>query len=196
MKHQMCHRNPLHTPKAPPSFRRFHEYYEDIMKHYHLQLKDAQGVETGWPSLDQLYKASAGLAAWGGLRGAGREESTCGAVAAGWEESTCGAVAVGWPDAAHVGSGCFGGMGQRRAQPDWLPAPVQQRERVSHTAVRGSAAGLPHSFSDGCSWTPGPGPSFRPVARLPPLLIGRVPHSLHAEGSVLGAAAPARALQL
>ncbi|GAB4817546.1 hypothetical protein N2152v2_004592 [Parachlorella kessleri] len=37
---------------------RFHEYYEDIMKHYHLQLKDAQGVSTGWPSLDQYYKAS------------------------------------------------------------------------------------------------------------------------------------------
>ena len=35
---------------------RFHEYYEDIVKHYHLQLRDAQGVSSGWPTLDELYK--------------------------------------------------------------------------------------------------------------------------------------------
>jgi hypothetical protein len=35
---------------------RFHEYYEDIVKYYYLELKDGQGVSTGWPSLDKFYK--------------------------------------------------------------------------------------------------------------------------------------------
>lgn len=39
---------------------RFHEYYEDVMKHYYLELRDGQGVSTGWPSLDQLYKVVPG----------------------------------------------------------------------------------------------------------------------------------------
>ena len=39
---------------------RFHEYYEDIMKYYYLELKDGQGVKTGWPSLDKYYRVVPG----------------------------------------------------------------------------------------------------------------------------------------
>lgn len=39
---------------------RFHEYYEDILKYYYLELKDGQGVKTGWPSLDNYYRVVPG----------------------------------------------------------------------------------------------------------------------------------------
>ena len=39
---------------------RFHEYYDDIMKYYYLELKDGQGVKTGWPSLDKYYRVVPG----------------------------------------------------------------------------------------------------------------------------------------
>jgi twinkle protein len=35
---------------------RFHEYYEDVIKHYYLEFKDGLGVTCGWPSLDPYYK--------------------------------------------------------------------------------------------------------------------------------------------
>lgn len=39
---------------------RFHEYYDDIMKYYYLELKDGQGVKTGWPTLDKYYRVVPG----------------------------------------------------------------------------------------------------------------------------------------
>lgn len=39
---------------------RFHEYYDDIIKHYYLELKDGQGVSTGWGSVDKYYKVVPG----------------------------------------------------------------------------------------------------------------------------------------
>lgn len=39
---------------------RFHEYYDDIMKYYFLELRDGQAVSTGWPSLDAYYKVIPG----------------------------------------------------------------------------------------------------------------------------------------
>ncbi|WPT16291.1 Twinkle-like protein [Picochlorum sp. SENEW3] len=39
---------------------RFHEYYDDIMKYYYLELKDGQGVKTGWPTLDRYYRVVPG----------------------------------------------------------------------------------------------------------------------------------------
>ena len=38
----------------------FHEYYEDIIKYYYLELKDGQGVKTGWSSLDKYYRVVPG----------------------------------------------------------------------------------------------------------------------------------------
>lgn len=39
---------------------RFHEYYDDIVKLYYLELRDAQGASTGWPALDKYYKVVPG----------------------------------------------------------------------------------------------------------------------------------------
>jgi len=39
---------------------RFHEYYDDIIKYYFLELRDAQAVSTGWRALDQYYKVIPG----------------------------------------------------------------------------------------------------------------------------------------
>lgn len=39
---------------------RFHEYYDDIVKHFFHELRDAQSFSTGWPSLDQYYKVIPG----------------------------------------------------------------------------------------------------------------------------------------
>lgn len=39
---------------------RFHEYYDDVMKHYYLEHKDGQGVSTGWGTLDKYYKVIPG----------------------------------------------------------------------------------------------------------------------------------------
>jgi twinkle protein len=39
---------------------RFHEYYDDIMKHYFLELRDGQGASTGWPALDTYYRVVPG----------------------------------------------------------------------------------------------------------------------------------------
>ena len=39
---------------------RFHEYYDDIIKHYYLELKEGQGVSTGWGTLDKFYKVVPG----------------------------------------------------------------------------------------------------------------------------------------
>lgn len=41
---------------------RFHEYYDEIMRHYHLDPSMSQAVSTGWPSLDPYYK----VCVWGG----------------------------------------------------------------------------------------------------------------------------------
>ena len=38
----------------------FHEYYDDIIKYYYLELKDGQGVKTGWASLDKYYRVVPG----------------------------------------------------------------------------------------------------------------------------------------
>ena len=38
----------------------FHEYYDDIIKYYYLELKDGQGVKTGWSSLDKYYRVVPG----------------------------------------------------------------------------------------------------------------------------------------
>ena len=38
----------------------FHEYYDDIIKYYYLELKDGQGVKTGWTSLDKYYRVVPG----------------------------------------------------------------------------------------------------------------------------------------
>jgi twinkle protein len=39
---------------------RFHEYYDDIVKHFYLELREGQGVGTGWPALDPYYKVVPG----------------------------------------------------------------------------------------------------------------------------------------
>lgn len=39
---------------------RFHEYYDEIIKHYFLELRDGQGVSTGWPALDKYYRVVPG----------------------------------------------------------------------------------------------------------------------------------------
>ncbi len=38
----------------------FHEYYDDIIKYYYLELKDGQGIKTGWSSLDKYYRVVPG----------------------------------------------------------------------------------------------------------------------------------------
>ena len=39
---------------------RFHEYYDEIIKHYFLELRDGQGVSTGWSVLDKYYRVVPG----------------------------------------------------------------------------------------------------------------------------------------
>lgn len=35
---------------------RFHEYYDDILRHYYLDPRTGQAASTGWPALDAFYK--------------------------------------------------------------------------------------------------------------------------------------------
>ncbi|KAL6779279.1 CGLD17 [Auxenochlorella protothecoides x Auxenochlorella symbiontica] len=39
---------------------RFHEYYDDILRHYYLDPRTGQAASTGWPALDAFYKVIPG----------------------------------------------------------------------------------------------------------------------------------------
>jgi twinkle protein len=52
----MPHLPPLHFHPL----HRFHEYYDDVLRAYHLQLRDQQAAPTGWPALDEVYRVVPG----------------------------------------------------------------------------------------------------------------------------------------